>query len=92
MSNIFCLKKLGANVRVCGPLTLMPKHIKSLGVEVMINLKEALNWCDVANVLRVQHERMDIKYFPSTTKNTYLSSLCNRKKCINNIKYTVIDT
>ena len=52
LSNIFCLKKLGANVRVCGPLTLMPKHIKSLGVEVMTDLKEALNWCDVAMIWR----------------------------------------
>jgi aspartate carbamoyltransferase catalytic subunit len=65
LSNIFALKLQGADVKVCGPTTLIPKHISSLGVEVETNLKKALEWCDVANVLRVQHERMDIKYFPS---------------------------
>jgi aspartate carbamoyltransferase catalytic subunit len=65
LSNIFCLKKLGANVMVCGPATLIPKHIKSLGVEVEHNIKKALEWCDVANVLRIQLERQDIKYIPS---------------------------
>jgi aspartate carbamoyltransferase catalytic subunit len=66
LSNIFALKMQGAQVKVCGPTTLIPKHVKSLGIEVEINLKKALAWCDVANVLRVQHERMDIKYFPTT--------------------------
>ncbi|HAD96188.1 MAG TPA: aspartate carbamoyltransferase [Cryomorphaceae bacterium] len=66
LSNIFCLKKLGAEVRVCGPATLMPKHIQSLGVEVSYNLMGTLEWCDIANMLRVQHERQDIQYFPST--------------------------
>lgn len=70
LSNIFCLQKLGANVMVCGPSTLMPKHIRSLGVEVEDNLKAALEWCDVANMLRVQHERQDIKYFPSVREYT----------------------
>ena len=65
MSNIFCLQKLGAKVAVCGPPTLIPKHIKELGVEVSHNVKETLNWCDVANVLRIQLERQDIKFFPS---------------------------
>lgn len=65
MSNVFCLKKLGANVRVCGPPTLIPKHINKLGVEVSHNLRQSLEWCDVANVLRIQLERQDIKYFPS---------------------------
>jgi aspartate carbamoyltransferase catalytic subunit len=65
LSNIFCLKKLGANVMLCGPSTLMPKHIETLGVEVSHNIKEALEWCDVANVLRIQLERQDIKYIPS---------------------------
>lgn len=65
LSNIFCLKKLGANVMVCGPSTLIPKHIKSLGVEVTHDIKSALAWCDVANVLRIQLERQDIKYIPS---------------------------
>lgn len=65
LSNIFCLKKLGANVKLCGPATLVPKHIEALGVEVEHDLKKALEWCDVANVLRIQLERQDIKYFPS---------------------------
>jgi aspartate carbamoyltransferase catalytic subunit len=65
LSNIFCLKKLGANVKVCGPPTLIPKHIASLGVEVEYNIFEALKWCDVANVLRIQLERQDIKLIPS---------------------------
>ena len=66
LSNIFALQLQGAEVKVCGPSTLIPKYITSLGVTVETNLKKALEWCDVANVLRVQHERMDIKYFPST--------------------------
>jgi len=72
LSNIFSLKMLGAKVKVCGPLTLIPKHIKSLGVDVELNLEKALQWCDVANVLRVQHERMDVKYFPSIREYTQL--------------------
>ncbi len=66
LSNIFCLRKLGAVVKVCGPETLLPKHIKSLGVDVENNLDKALKWCDVANMLRVQNERMSTRYFPST--------------------------
>jgi aspartate carbamoyltransferase catalytic subunit len=65
LSNIFALKKLGAKVKVCGPLTLMPKHIETLGVTVETNLKKALEGADVANVLRVQFERMRTSYFPS---------------------------
>ncbi|MGY8987009.1 MAG: aspartate carbamoyltransferase catalytic subunit [Flavobacteriales bacterium] len=65
ISNIHCLQKLGAEVRVCGPSTLIPKYIDSLSVKHVSNLKEALNWCDVANVLRIQLERQDVKYFPS---------------------------
>ncbi len=65
LSNIFCLQKLGAEVRVCGPATLIPRHIEELGVKVMLNLKEALAWCDVANMLRIQLERQDIQYFPT---------------------------
>ena len=75
LSNIFCLKKLGANVRVCGPLTLMPKHIKSLGVEVFTDLREALNWCDVAMMLRIQLERQDMKFFPSLREYSMLYGL-----------------
>lgn len=66
LSNIFALQKLGAQVKVCGPLTLMPKHIESLGVHIETNLQKALQWCDVANMLRIQNERMDMTYFPST--------------------------
>ena len=65
LSNIFCLQKLGAEVRVCGPSSLMPKHLDSLDVEHFSDLKEALEWCDVANVLRIQLERQDVNYFPS---------------------------
>lgn len=65
LSNIFCLQKLGAEVQVCGPTTLIPKYIKGLGVAVSHSLEESLAWCDVANMLRVQHERQELQYFPS---------------------------
>ncbi|MDX1902565.1 MAG: aspartate carbamoyltransferase catalytic subunit [Thermonemataceae bacterium] len=65
LSNIFCLKKLGAEVCVCGPITLIPKYIESLGVRVETDVQRALEWCDVANVLRIQLERQQIQYFPS---------------------------
>ncbi len=65
LSNIYCLQKLGAKVKLCGPPTLMPQNIESLGVEVDYDIKKALQWCDVANVLRIQLERQDIQYFPS---------------------------
>lgn len=65
LSNIFALTKLGAKVMVCGPPTLLPKHISSLGVIVEHDINKAIQWCDVANVLRIQLERQQIKYFPS---------------------------
>lgn len=65
LSNIFALQKLGAKVMVCGPPTLLPKFIGNLGVQVELDVKKALQWCDVANVLRIQLERQQIKYFPS---------------------------
>src|SRR3954471_18060538 len=65
LSNIFALQKLGAKVMVCGPPTLLPRFISSLGVQVELDLHKALEWCDVANVLRIQLERQQIKYFPS---------------------------
>lgn len=65
LSNIYALQKQGAEVMVCGPSTLIPKYIQSLGVKVEHNLHKALEWCDVANMLRIQLERQDIKYFPS---------------------------
>jgi aspartate carbamoyltransferase catalytic subunit len=75
LSNIFCLKKMGVNVKVCGPLTLMPKYISSLGVEVITDLKEALNWCDVAMMLRIQMERQNAKNFPSLREYSMLYGL-----------------
>lgn len=66
LSNIYALKMLGAEVKVCGPKTLIPRYIESLGVQVESDLRKALNWCDAANMLRVQNERMDVSYFPST--------------------------
>ncbi len=79
LSNIFCLQKLGAEVMVCGPTTLIPKYIDSLGVRVEHNLDEALAWCDVANMLRIQMERQDIRYFPSLREYTMLYGL-DRKR------------
>lgn len=70
LSNIYALQLQGANVMVCGPKTLLPKYISELGVKVETNLKKALEWCDVANMLRVQNERMDISYFPTTREYT----------------------
>ena len=66
LSNIFALQMQGAEVKVCGPKTLLPKYINSLGVQVEPDLRKALEWCDVANMLRVQNERMEVNYFPST--------------------------
>ena len=65
LSNIYCLQKLGAHIRVCGPPNLIPKYIESMGIEVNYNLEESLAWCDAANLLRIQLERQDDKYFPS---------------------------
>lgn len=79
LSNILCLQKLGAEVMVCGPTTLIPKYIQSLGVKVSHNLMEALNWCDVANMLRIQLERQDTAYFPSLREYTMLFGLNKQK-------------
>jgi aspartate carbamoyltransferase catalytic subunit len=70
LSNIYALQMQGATVKVCGPKTLIPKHIESLGVTVESDLRKALEWCDVANMLRVQNERMEVNYFPSTREYT----------------------
>lgn len=75
LSNIFCLQKLGAEVMVCGPTTLIPKYISSLGVKVEHNLRKALEWCDVANMLRIQLERQEIKYFPSLREYSMMFGL-----------------
>lgn len=70
LSNIFLLKKMGAEVMVCGPATLIPRYIESLGVKVELDIRKALNWCDVANMLRIQLERQEIHYFPSLREYT----------------------
>ncbi len=70
LSNIFALQMQGAEVKVCGPKTLIPKYIESLGVTVEPNLRKALEWADVANMLRVQNERLDVSYFPTTREYT----------------------
>ena len=75
LSNIYCLQKLGAEVMVCGPNTLIPKYIESLGVKVEHDLQKALHWCDVANMLRIQLERQEDKYFPSLREYTMLYGL-----------------
>lgn len=75
LSNIFCLNKMGAQVKVCGPATLIPRYITSLGVEVEPDLKKALEWADVANMLRIQLERQDIKFFPSLREYSMLYGL-----------------
>ena len=88
MSNIFCLQKLGAKVAVCGPSTLMPKHFFELGVEVSHNVEETLNWCDAANILRIQLERQDIKYFPSLREYSKYYGI--NKKLLNGLKKEVL--
>ncbi len=70
LSNIFCLQKLGAEVRLCGPATLMPKYIETLGVKIEFDFRKAIQWCDVVNMLRIQMERQDTKYFPSLREYT----------------------
>ncbi len=88
LSNIFALQKLGANVKVCGPKTLLPKYIESLGVGIETNLQKALQWCDVANMLRVQNERMDISYFPSTREYTQQFGL--NKKILDSLDKEIV--
>ena len=70
LSNILALRKLGAEVMVCGPATLLPRNIADLGVKVELDVRKALAWCDVANVLRIQLERQQMKYFPSLREYT----------------------
>lgn len=88
LSNIYCLQKLGAEVMVCGPTTLIPKHIGTLGVKVESDLMKALNWCDVANMLRIQLERQDIKYFPSLREYSMLYGL--NKERLDSLKKDII--
>ncbi len=88
LSNIYCLLKLGAKVKVCGPPTLIPKYIESLGVEIEYNIKKALEWCDVANILRIQLERMDIKYIPSLRE--YAMYYGVNKKLVDNLPKKIV--
>ena len=88
LSNIFCLQKLGATVKVCGPPTLIPKHIEKLNVKVEYNLTKALEWCDVANVLRIQLERQDIKYIPSLREYSLYYGI--NKKVLENLNKEII--
>lgn len=75
LSNIFALKMLGAEVKLCGPKSLLPKYIESLEVEVELDFEKALQWCDAVNMLRIQNERMDQNYFPSIREYTQLYGL-----------------
>ena len=88
LSNIYCLQKLGAEVMVCGPTTLIQKHIGTLGVKVESDLIKALNWCDVANMLRIQLERQDIKYFPSLREYSMLYGL--NKERLDSLKKDIV--
>lgn len=88
LSNIYALQLQGANVMVCGPKTLLPKYIRDLGVKVETNLIKALEWCDVANMLRVQNERMDISYFPSTRE--YTQQFGVNKELLDSLKKDIV--
>ena len=88
LSNIFALKMLGAEVRLCGRKSLIPKHIHSLGVTVSTDLMKTLKWCDAVNMLRVQNERMDLNYFPSNREYSQLYGL-NLKK-LESIKKEIV--
>lgn len=84
LSNIFALQKLGAEVMVCGPNTLLPKFIGEIGVKVELDVKKALSWCNIANVLRIQLERQQIKYFPSLREYSLYYGI--NKKLLEEIK------
>ena len=88
LSNIYALQMQGAEVKVCGPKTLIPRHIESLGVGVESNLRKALEWCDVANMLRVQNERMDVNYFPSTRE--YAQQYGVDKELLNSLQKEIV--
>lgn len=88
LSNIYCLQKLGAEVMVCGPLNLIPKNMKDLGVQVSTNLREALEWCDVANMLRIQLERQDETFFPSLREYSMLFGL--NKKLLDSLSKKIV--
>tara|TARA_B100001250_G_scaffold369360_1_gene352783 strand:- start:2298 stop:3227 length:930 start_codon:yes stop_codon:yes gene_type:complete len=88
LSNIFCLKKMGANIRVCGPSTLLPKYLDNMGVEVSYDLKDSIQWCDVVNILRIQLERQNIKFFPSNREYAMLFGL--NEEVLKNLNQDII--
>ena len=88
LSNLYCLQKLGAKVKVCGPPTLIPKYINQLGVEVDYDIRKTLEWCDIANVLRIQLERQDIKYIPSLREYSRYFGI--DKKLLNSLDSEVV--
>ena len=88
LSNIFCLKKMGAKVRVCGPSTLLPRFLTSLDVEVSYDLQESIKWCDVANILRIQLERQKLNFFPSNREYAMLFGL--NKDVLKNINNDIL--
>jgi len=88
LSNIYCLKKLGAEVKVCGPSSLMPKHLETLGVTHFSKLKEALEWCDVANILRIQLERQEVNYLP--TLREYAMTFGVNKALLDSLKKKIV--
>jgi aspartate carbamoyltransferase catalytic subunit len=88
LSNIFALQKLGAKIMVCGPPTLLPRYIAQLGVTVEFDVKKALQWCDVANVLRIQLERQQIKYFPSLREYSLYYGIT--KKLLDSLKKQIV--
>lgn len=88
LSNIFAMQKLGAKVMVCGPPTLLPRYIRQLGVEVELDVRKALQWCDVANVLRIQLERQQIKYFPSLREYSLYYGI--NKKMLDSLKKQIV--
>ena len=88
LSNIFCLKKMGANIRVCGPSTLLPKYLHNMGVEVSYDLQDSIQWCDVVNILRIQLERQNIKFFPSNREYAMLFGL--NEEVLKNLNQDII--
>lgn len=88
LSNIFALQKLGAKIMVCAPPTLLPKYLNQLGVQIEFDVKKALDWCDVANVLRIQLERQHIKYFPSLREYSLYYGI--NKKMLDGLKKEIV--
>ena len=88
LSNIYCLQKLGAEVMVCGPTTLIPKDMNLLNIKISHNLREALEWCDVANMLRIQSERQEISYFPSLREYSMQFGL--NKEILNSLSKEIV--